>query len=161
MDLSLDPIFYAWISDTLQQKNLHRDITILTLDNSNRIRRRSDFIEAFITEITFPKNDGSSKDPCYLTVKFSPEYTRHKKGDGSKAKAQIGPARKRWIASNFRLQIDGLDCKKVNAIDGFTIKQKIQEDAIGERRESVRVPGRLDFPNLQVTLTRDRGRYLC
>ncbi len=45
------------------------------------------------------------------------------------------------LASNFRLTIDGLDCKTVNAVDAITIKPAAQREQ-----------GRLEIPNLVVTL---------
>lgn len=57
-----------------------------------------------------------------------------------------------WLASNFRLEIDGLDCTKVNAIDSFTVKQKAVLDTIGDARDFVKEPGRLEFPNLTITM---------
>jgi hypothetical protein len=35
-----------------------------------------DFYGCLITEIGFPATEGSSKDPCYLSIKITPEYTR-------------------------------------------------------------------------------------
>jgi phage tail-like protein len=152
-DLSLEAIFYTWISDTLQGRNLRRDVAVLTLDADSKVRRRDDFYNALITEVTVPKLDGSSKDLAFLSVKFSPEYVRNKKGDVSKYKAPASPTKKRWVGSNFRLDIAGLDCSKVNAIDAITIKQTVAQDPIGEQRDNVGWPAKLEFPNLTVTLT--------
>ncbi len=60
-------------------------------------------------------------------------------------------AQKVWLPSNFRLQIDGLDCSKVNKIDSFTVKQTVIDD-VGESRDFVKEPGKLEFPNLVITL---------
>lgn len=153
VDLSLDPVFFTWITDTLQQKNLRRDVTVLTLDADLKVRRQDDYYNALITAVTVPKMDGSSKDAGYFIVKFSPEYARNKKGDESKYKAAVGPKRKMWLVSNFRLQIDGLDCSKVHSIDSFTIKQVITDEAVGEHRNIAREPAHVEIPNLCITLT--------
>ena len=58
------------------------------------------------------------------------------------------PAQKQFLPSNFRLEIDGLDCTKVSKIDSFTVKQPIQTDDIGDKRDYKKEPGKLEFPNL-------------
>ena len=60
---------------------------------------------------------------------------------------------KKWLPSNFRLKIDGLDnaCPQVNKIEAITIKQKVVEDP---GRRAARLPegaGELEYPNLVIT----------
>src|SRR5262249_54672525 len=57
-----------------------------------------------------------------------------------------------WLPSNFRLEIDGLDCTRVSRIDPFTVKQHAVADQIGDARDFLKEPGRIEFPNLAVTL---------
>ena len=61
-------------------------------------------------------------------------------------------AQKQFVASNFRLEIDGLDCTKVSKIDSFTVKQSVQTDDIGDKRDYQKEPGKLEFPNLRITI---------
>jgi hypothetical protein len=56
------------------------------------------------------------------------------------------------VPSNFRLTIDGLDCTKVSKIDAFTIKQTTVTDDIGDARDYLKEPGKIEFPNLKITL---------
>ncbi len=84
-------------------------------------------------------------------MKFSPEYTREVKAAGKLIIPKPSP-QKRFLPSNFRLEIDGLDCSKVSKIDSFTVKQSIVADPIGETRDVPNEPGKLDFPNLRITL---------
>jgi phage tail-like protein len=113
-----------------------------------------EFYEAIITETTIPACDGSSKDPSYLTLKFEPEYIRYKKGDGKKLTGEFGKGeQKMWLPSNFRLEIPGLDCTKVNKIDSFTIKQSKVDEGVGDTRDQSIEPGKLEVPNLKITLS--------
>jgi len=96
--------------------------------------------------------DGSSKEPAYLSVKFSPEYMRYKKASGKLSGSLGKGAQKKWLPANFRLEIDGLDCTKVNKVDSFSVKQSVQTDQIGDARDYLREPGKLEFPNLRITL---------
>ena len=96
--------------------------------------------------------DGAAKDPAYLTLKFAPALTRYTKAPG-KALAGMGKAEQTlFVPSNFRLEIDALDCTKVNKVDSFTVKQAVVTDDIGDARDLEREPGRLEFPNLKISL---------
>jgi hypothetical protein len=152
VDLSLDPVFYTWISDTLAGKSHRRDGAVVTLDADLKVRRQMEFYNALITEINFPKLDGSPKEAGLITVKISPEYSRTKKGSGLKSTAAISQAKKKWLTSNFRLEIDGLDCRKIQKIDSFTIKQGVITDTIGVARDYEREPAQIEYPNLFITL---------
>jgi len=87
-------------------------------------------------------------------VKFAPEYTRVQSKTGGAAAAPIGKGeQKKWLPSNFRLRIDGLEaaCKAVNKIEALTIKQKVVEDPIGEHRDYQKLPASIEYPNLVIT----------
>ena len=89
-----------------------------------------------------------------MTVKIAPEFTRVKKGSGQAVALPILPAvQKRWLASNFRLKIDGLDetCQHVNKIEALVIKQKVLEFHEGESRDTQLIPTTLEYPNLVIT----------
>jgi hypothetical protein len=68
-------------------------------------------------------------------------------------KVTVGQLRQKlWTAANFQLNLDipgvGEKCKRCTKIDSFTIKHDVQEYHSGEHRDPIRVPGRLDFPNI-------------
>jgi hypothetical protein len=108
------------------------------------------FTDALLTEVTIPALDGSSKDAGFLTVRFAPESTRTVKGSG---KATADKAKqKKWLCSNFRLRLGDLDTSKVARIDGFTVRQRIGQADVAERRDRTREPSGVEFPNLRVTL---------
>jgi hypothetical protein len=114
---------------------------------------RLDFTRALITEIGFPPLDAGSKDVAKLTVKLTPEYTRAQRGGskGSNGYAKQG-IQKRWLQSNFRLKIDGLDCTHVNRIEPLVVVQKVVDHAVGELRDYQKEPAHIEIPNLVVTL---------
>jgi hypothetical protein len=66
--------------------------------------------------------------------------------------SKLTTARK-WLLSNFRLQIDGLDCSKVNAIDALTVTVS-RADALGPTRDYPvdRAQGTQDVSNLVFTI---------
>jgi len=85
-------------------------------------------------------------------VKFSPEVVKWSATDGKTLGNPKGGKPKQWLPSNFKLEIAGLDCSKVSKVDAFTIKQKITENTVGETRDAIKVPGKIEYPNLHITL---------
>jgi hypothetical protein len=143
---------YEWIQASLKMNYQRKNGSIVAYDSNLEARSEREFFNALITEISFPKMDGGSKDQCYMTVKFSPEITRMKKASGKATLPPVRASQEMWLPSNFRLEIDGLDCTRVSTIDSFTVKQTAGSDAIGDSRDSLKEPGKIEFPNLTITL---------
>ena len=142
---------YDWIAASWKMNYVRKDGSIVATDANLQARSERQFYHALITEVTIPALDGAAKDPAFLTVKFAPEYTREVKAAG-KLIVPKPVAQKRFLPSNFRLEIDGLDCTKVSKIDSFTVKQTVVTDDIGDARDYQKEPGKLEFPNLRITL---------
>jgi len=96
--------------------------------------------------------DGSSKEPAYLTIKFAPEVIRVLPPTTKFEPAAPPLTQKMFLSCNFRMEIDGIDCTKVSRVDSFTVKQTAVTDSIGDARDYAREPGKLEFPNLKITL---------
>lgn len=143
----------SWIKASWDGKDARKDGSIIAADFNLRARQQADFFNALLTEVTFPACDGGSKDPAYLTVKFSPEVSTFKKAGGQPVRADGGNrGQKVWLPGNFRLDIDGLDCKRVSKIDSFTIKQTYQNSDVGTEREPMKEPTKIEFPNLKLRI---------
>ncbi len=163
--LGMSKGFYNWIKDSFQDKGRRVDGAIHACDFDGNIKRTLDFHQALITEIGFPALDATSKDPAKLTLKFSPEWTRTKKGTGKVTVPSyaLGQGQqKKWNTSNFRLRIDGLEtaCERVNKVDGLTVKQKVVDNALGEMRLVTREPAGLEIPNLVFTTSESHSHEL-
>ena len=157
-DLSLTKDFYSWISNSWSSNYSRKDGTVVTLDYKDKALYEDAFYNSLISEITFPACDGSSKDQCWLTVRCAPEYTRrHKSAKGESTKFSKG-VQKKWLASNFRFEMGSLPCDYVSRIEPFTVKQNVQSDPIGERRDYLKEPTNVDFPNLMVTLPESHAK---
>ena len=149
---SMTKAIYDWIAASWMMNYQRKNGAVVACDYKLDAKTQREFFNALITETTLPACDGSSKEPAYLTIKFAPEYTRYSKASG-KATGEYGKnEQKMWLPSNFRLEIDGLDCSKVNKVDSFTIKQTVQQDAIGDARDYAIEPGKLEFPNLKISM---------
>jgi hypothetical protein len=143
---------YEWIQSSLKMNYARKNGSIVTYDYNLEARSEREFFNALITEVGFPSLDGASKDQCYLTVKFSPEMIRMKKASGKATLPPVKAAQEMWLASNFRLEIAGLDCSKVSRVDAFTVKQTAVADDIGDARDYRKEPGKIEFPNLSFAL---------
>jgi len=148
---SMTKAVYEWIEASWKQQYARKDGSIVAADYNLNAKSEREFFHALITETTIPACDGSSKDPAYMTLKYSPEYTRYKKASGKVSGEINGLNQKAWLPSNFRLEIAGLDCSKVNKVDALTVKQTVQTDDIGDARDMAKEPGKLEFPALKVS----------
>ena len=154
--IQCDPVLpkplFDWIAGTLTMSNVRKSGAIVTTDFNMNEQSRMQFNNALITEIDFPSFDANSRDPGYLTIKFAPEFTSPGAGKGTNVSANLKTAQKVWLPANFVLKIPGLDCSKVNKIEALTIKQKVVQDQVGQVREHLKEPAKLEFPNLVITL---------
>ena len=156
-DISLDVSFSAdkalwdWVTASWDAKFQRKDGSIAVCNYNMEVQSQREFRSALLTETTFPALDAASKDPGYVRLKLSPEIVTVKKGSG-KLSGNYAKASSLFMPRNFRLQIDGLDCTKVSRIDSFTVKQAVAIDDVGEARSYAKEPGRIEFPNLKITL---------
>src|SRR4029077_17363640 len=120
---------YDWIPASWERKFAPKGGSIIAADFNMEAKQKREFFHALITETGIPACDGSSKEPAYMTIKFAPEFTRTVKASG-KVVANDTKGQKQWLPSNFKLEIDGLDCTRVNKIDAFTIKQSVVQNPV-------------------------------
>jgi hypothetical protein len=154
---SMSRTLYDWIESSWERKDERKNGAIILCDSNMEARSRRVFREAVIADTTLPACNASSNDPSYVTLRLAPEYTRTEKASG-KVNVALGPNQKTWLPSNFRLAIDGLDCTHVSRIEPVSVKQRVVPDPIGELREYVREPGRVDFSNLRITMSESHAQ---
>jgi len=148
----MDTIFYRWLSDSLvagKSGPKPAGGAIIRCDYDFKPIARRAFDHALISSVTFPKLDATSKDPAFLTVTISPEAIRDEKPRIDPVVQRSKP--QRAAASNFRLEIDGLDCHRVLAVDALTVTLPRAPETIGITREPV-ASRHAGFSNLNVTL---------
>jgi hypothetical protein len=148
--MAMSQSFYNWIQAFFRGEVVRKDGAVVAADFHYQERARREFQSAIISEITFPKLDGSDKNPCYMTATIVPETLRFARGSSNKIQANFGEAQRLWTPANFELRLDGFgeSTRRVTKIDGFTIKQQVHEYHAGNLRDPLRVPGLLEFPNL-------------
>jgi len=144
--------FYAWLADSLDGKHTRKDGAIHACDYDGNIVSTLTFFHGLVTEVGFPALDAGSKDEATLTLKFTPEKTERRRGDGHKD--TLPAVQKRWIPRNFRLTIDGLGAatRRVSRIGALTIRIPAGQDALA--------PARPDPSNLVITVPESEGNVL-
>jgi phage tail-like protein len=155
--------FYEWIKASFDKKYIRKDGAIHSCDYDGNIVSTLEFHQALITEVGFPALDASSKDAAKMTIKISPETTSMVPKPGGKLPvetAQRTMTQKKWLPANFRLEIAGMDCTRVNKIEAITIKQKIAENPVGEMRTPMKEPAKLEIPNLVISLPEQHAASL-
>lgn len=149
--------FYQWIQNTLDYQHTRKNGSVISANYDQIEMSRMTFYNALLTEFGMPALDGSAKDAAKMTVKFAPEFTRTKIGQGAKLTGfKTDPnIQKKWLTSNFRIRIDGIPddvLQRVNKIEALTVKQKVVEHALGETRDYQKEGGGIEFPHLVFTL---------
>ena len=139
-----DKSLYNWIAATWNGNYQRKNGAVLFADYKFDTQRKLDFFNALVTETSIPECDGSSKEPSYMSIKVTPESTRA----GTPAGKVSANKTEMWLPSNFKLDIGGTDCSRVSKIEAFVVKQTVATNAPGNVRESLRTPGKLEFPNL-------------
>ncbi|MEZ4367408.1 MAG: phage tail protein [Kofleriaceae bacterium] len=149
--MAMSAPFYEWIAEFFAGRAARKNGAILAADFDYVERARREFAEAMIKEITFPALSASDKNAASMTIALAVERMVFARGSGQTLAAPAGfDAQKRWAACHFRFTIDGFDdaCRRVTKVDSFTIKQTVIEHHVGGQREPIKVPSRIDFPNL-------------
>ena len=144
---------YDWIKAAFDKGYLTKNGTFTSGDFNYKAQSAMTFSNALITGVTVPKLDGSSKDAAYFDVEFDCEQVRWAKGDGSDIRGQIGPKQKAWLCANFRIEIGGLPCDRINSLDSFTWKCAVTPDQIGIHREPTKHPAKVTVPDLKLSIS--------
>ena len=142
-----------WINLFFKSNHLPKTGVIHACNAKYESMATRELINMHITEVSLPQLDGSSKDPCKMTIKLAPEEVHYKKGDGLVVSGEVGDKHKDWLAANFRVEIGGLPAKRVTKVESFTIKQKVLRTRSGPRRTATQHPSKLEIPNLKLTIS--------
>jgi hypothetical protein len=160
-DARMERTFFDWIRDTLNQKFTRRSGAISFLDFNFRVDSRIEFDNALLAGVSFPALDVGSKDAVTMTVKLAPESTRRLKGSGQLQLAPGGlKGRAGWTAANFRLQIDGVECKGVSKVEPLILTTLVTEEMVGEARDYQKQPYQLDVSDLVITVPESEAASL-
>ncbi|HTJ43383.1 MAG TPA: phage tail protein [Kofleriaceae bacterium] len=142
----------CWIQQSWNNDFCRKNGHVVHADFDYKQQFQYDFINALITETTFPTLDAAGKEMAMLKVKLQPEDVNFKKGGGPKLKAQAHnfQRQKMWPTSCFKFELEGVDTSHVAKIEGFTVKQGVKSYHTGRARYARWEPTKLTFPDLSV-----------
>jgi hypothetical protein len=149
--MSMSQTFYKWIESFFAGKTERKNGAILAGDFHYKERARRDMKDVLISEVAIPKFDAADRSPCYLGVTLVPERIEFLPGSQRDLSPQVSASQQKlWTPNHFQFVIDGFEAatRRTTRIEGFAIKQQILEYRAGTRRDAIRVPGRIVFPNL-------------
>ena len=141
--LALHKVIYEWIGEYLKGNAQVRGGSVVTLDANDQARSELVFEKAVIAATTIPAMDASSNAASLLTFHVAPARTLRRALSGP-VPGPVTALKNSWFASNFRLEIDGLDTTNVSYVDPLTI--------------AVRRDGVIDSPDLRVLLAEATSR---
>jgi hypothetical protein len=150
VDLSLERSFYDWVNAAWRGAPQPRSGTLQLLDLNRNIKQSRDFQNALITETTLSACDASSKAPGTLTLALAPERVTSSPASAKAAAPSVGRS-KPWVASNFRLEIDGLDTARVRRVSPVHVKMALGP-SLGARDRAPQV-AKLEIDNLKIQLS--------
>lgn len=151
--MSMGKPLYEWIKASLDRQHMYKNGYVVSGSFDYKAMSFRHFEDAQITEITVPALDATSKDAAFFAITIDPVKIVYQDGDNSDLKGSVNTKQKKWLCSNFRLELGDLPCKRVSKIDSFTIKQGVVQDDVGEQRTPFKIPTKLEMPNLKFTFS--------
>lgn len=144
---------WDWVKASWDQGFVQKNCELQACNFNHEVQAIRVFQDAYIKKVTVPAMDGSNKDAGYFTIELDPRIIRYEKGSGAKITGEEKVGSKKWLCSNFRLEIDGLPTDRVAKIDSFSWEQKVVKDEVGLFREPMKEPAALTVPNLKLTIS--------
>ncbi len=149
--------FWSWMQKFIGGIPERRNGAIVAGDANYQAKARRLFHDALISEIGFPKWDGSDKNAANVTVTISPEKISYEAvtgnmmgADAMDARAPTEAQQRNVSACNFDFELHGYGpaCARVSKVDAFSLKMKIIEHTFGTQLHAAKIPGKMEYPNL-------------
>lgn len=95
--------------------------TIFRLDANSKLIQSYELGNCKIVQIAFPPLDASAKDSGVARITLKPEHIDLTLGNNSRISVNPPAKEKKFVASNFRLTIDGVPANKVVKVSELTV----------------------------------------
>jgi len=146
--LNLGSSFYTWVSTLFNHSAVEASGAVIATDYDYKVKRRLEFGNAIVREVTFPALSAASTDTVFMTVSIAPQFTQRVPATGTVFKASTKPTP--WLAGNFAASFGSLPFAKISKIDPFSAR-RVSADGTGRGLTLANV----DFSELGVTLNGD------
>jgi phage tail-like protein len=111
------------------------DGALAQTDYQGKTSDQVDFKNAILTEVDLPVLSATSKDPCAISITLLPESVARHKGSDNVGGKVSDPHKKKATSNMFRVDIPGVNAKRVSEVEAITLKRKVATDAVGEARD--------------------------
>ncbi len=152
MSMGMGKPMWDWVKASFDKGFVQKNCELMAADFNHKVQTVRVFNDAYISEVTVPTCDGSSKEPGYFTVKVDPITIRYEKGSGEIAGEENANSKK-WLCSNFKFELGDLPCDRVAKLESFKWTQKIVKDEVGAFREPMKEPAALEVDNLKLSIS--------
>lgn len=150
--IGMSKAFNDWIQFSFERDFVTRNGVIYACNAEFESMAVREFMSAYISEVTLPELDRSSRELVFMTVKFNPEHIRNQIGNKTLI-PDNSDSNKSSISRNFRFQLGNLPCERVAKIDSFTWKKIVTKEAVGDdNRDRSRYSSKIEVPNLRLTI---------
>lgn len=143
---------WSWINKCMSGQPERRNGAVSAADYEYKEKARREFTDGLIAEVGFPKFDAHDKNPANVTVTVACEKMSYAKGSNSVIPVDDPASEKQKSVSacNFTFSVSGFEkaCKRVNKVDAFSVKCKIIEHQVSTRIENIKIPGKIEYPNI-------------
>jgi len=137
------------MSSFITGQSVKKSGSFIAADINKNVNSKIEFKNALVSEISFPGMDAKSMNPpMTISLKFKPEEINFKNETEKTTQPAKPDNKKQWMPSNFKIEIGGLPCEKINKIESFKITQKSVEDQIGQAKNNEIVSGKMEYPNI-------------
>lgn len=154
----MEKVMHDWVKQTIASASMPRKGGyFVSVDASNKEHSRTTWTDGFISDVTFPELDASSKEAVRININVSPSSTRSTQTNAGKADAAAATQRSRGQAlmgHNFRLTLSGLETmsRMVTRVEPMSVRLKTVQQAVGELRDYEKTAGQVDVSNLVFTV---------
>lgn len=145
--LDAHPALFRWISEAWVGNAGKEKVALDTVDSAGGPVRSIELALARVREVTLPALDSTSHERRFLGLSIAPRGVRRLKGTSPPALAKEP---RPFLAPNFLVEIDGLDCSGVLAVDPVTVRTQLPDETGGERPTLV-------FPDLHLHVEAEKA----
>jgi hypothetical protein len=142
------PALFRWIRDAWFGNPARDRVALDALDSGSTESRSLELSHARIREVVLPALDAVSRDKRCLSLRIAPRGVRRIKRP--MPLADFDRRERDFLAHNFSVEIDGLDCKGVLAVDSLSVQTRFPEGGSGRR-------GLLVFPHIHLHVEEQRA----
>ncbi len=147
---SMSPKLASYLEDSVNHGFAPRDLAVYASGLDAPVDTAT-FRGAYLSGLTVPTLEANSKDPCSFALDVDPETIVYADKPAPKA-APAPKASKKWLCSNFKLEIDGLPTDRVAKIDSIKWTQKVVRDKQGKFAPPKNLHSGVQLPHLTLTI---------